>query len=76
MSTLAAMPTQMRMGSVAPDARVRVPWQRSVAPVPAGLGLNGPGSSYACITGDADQAFEITTTTKAHGARRSQESST
>ena len=76
MSTLAVMPMQMRMESVAPDARVRVPWQHSGAPVSAGLGLLGLGSSYVCITDDANQTFEIKTTTKAHGTRRSQESST
>jgi hypothetical protein len=77
MSTLAAMPMQMRMGSVAPDARVRATWQRAAAPVSAGLGLSGLGSSYVRITGDANPAFEIkTTATEAHGVRRSQESST
>ena len=75
MSSTAVMPMPMRLtGSVAPYARVRVPWQSALAPVSAGFGL-GFGSS-TCVTSGTDhnQATEINT--KAHGARRLPETST
>lgn len=72
MRCTALMPMPMHTtGTVAPYARVRVPWQASAASVSAfGLGL---GASSG-VTGDANQTTEINT--KAHGVRRSQESST
>ena len=72
MRCTAAMPMPMRTaGTVAPYARVRVPWQASAASVSAlGLGLG----SFVDVTGDENQTTEINT--KAHGARRLQESST
>jgi hypothetical protein len=76
MSTSIALPMPMRLtGSVAPDARVRVPWLRAQAPVSAGLGL-GFGSSFTCITNAVhlDHATEINT--KAYGVRRLPETST
>jgi hypothetical protein len=78
MNSTAVMPMPMPItGSVAPApyARVRVPWQSSVAPVSAGFGL-GLGSSFACVTttDHLNQATEINT--KAHGARRLPETST
>lgn len=75
MASTAVMPMPMRStGAVAPYARVRVPWQRSLAPVSAGFGGLGSFGHLACVTNGTDQ----TTTgidTKAH-ARRSQETST
>ena len=72
MLNTAAMPMPMRSaGAVAPYARVRVPWQASAASVSA-LGLGR--CSFVGVTGDANQITEHTT--KANGARRSQESST
>ena len=69
------MPMPMRLtGSVAPDARVRVPWQCAVAPVSAGFGLGFGSPSYVTSGTDHNQATEITT--KAHGARRLPETST
>ena len=59
MSSTVIMPMPMRLtGSVAPTARVRVPWQ--TAPMSAGLGL-GLGSSFVCITklGNQDHVTEI-----------------
>jgi hypothetical protein len=76
MSSSAVMPMPMRLtGSVAPDARVRVPWQSALAPVSAGFGL-GLGSSFVCVTtaNHQDHATEINT--KAYGARRLPETST
>lgn len=76
MNSTAVMPMPMQLtGSVAPSARVRVPWQSAVAPVSAGFG-DGLGSSFVYVTSatDLDQATEINT--KAHGARRLQETST
>ena len=77
MVSTAAMPMPMRLtGFVAPDARVRVPWQSAMAPVSAGCGL-GLGSSfsyYVTTTDHQDNATEINT--KAHGARRLPETST
>jgi hypothetical protein len=85
MSSIARMPMPMRlMDAVAPDARVRVPWQGSYAKASAGFG-GGFGSPFvlapqmgaeACVTPAANlQSTEITDT-KAHGARRPQETST
>ncbi len=77
MSSTAFMPMPKRLtGFVAPSVRAAYPWQRAaVAPVSAGFGL-GLGSSFVCVTTgtDLDQATEINT--KAHGARRLQETST
>ena len=76
MNSTAVMPMPMPLtGSVAPYARVRVPWQSALAPVSAGFGL-GLGSSFACVTttDHLNQATEINT--KAHGARRLPETST
>jgi hypothetical protein len=76
MNSTAAMPMPMRLtGSVAPYARVRVPWQSALAAVSAGFGV-GFGSPFVCVTTgtDLNQATEIDT--KAHGARRLQETST
>ena len=82
MNSTAVMPMPMPiMGSVAPASpsadvqRAAYPWQSSVAPVSAGFGL-GLGSSFACVTttDHLNQATEINT--KAHGARRPQETST
>jgi hypothetical protein len=76
MNSTAAMPMPMRlMGTVAPAALVAYPWHRASSPVSAGFGL-GFGSSFVCVTTgtDLDQATEINT--KAHGARRLQETST
>jgi len=72
MVSTARMPMPMcTAGTVAPYARVRVPWQASAASVSTfGLGLG----SFVGVTGDRNQTTEINT--KAHGARRSQESST
>ena len=76
MNSTAVMPMPMRLiEPVTPEARVRVPWQGSYAPVSAGVGL-GFGSPFVCVTTGThlDQATDINT--KAHGARRSQETST
>ena len=76
MSSTAVMPMPMRLtGSVAPDARVRVPWQLAVAPVSAGLGL-GLGSSFVCVTKRDHQDHANPINTKAYGARWLPETST
>ena len=75
MTNIEIMPMPMRLtGSVAPYARVRVPWQSALAPVSAGFGL-GFGSP-SCITSDTDQNHVTEINTKAHGARRLPETST
>ena len=74
MSSTAVMPMPMRLtGSVAPAARVRVPWQSALAPVSVGFGL---GSSFLCVTTNEHKTQATYINTKAHGARRLQESST
>ena len=74
MSSTAVMPMPMRLtGTVAPDARVRVPWLRAQAPVSAGLGL---GSSFVCVTKTDHQDHATEINTKAYGARRLPETST
>jgi hypothetical protein len=76
MSSTAVMPMPMRLtGTVAPEARVRVPWLRAQAPVSAGLGL-GLGSSFVCITKTDHQDHATEINTKAYGARRLPETST
>ncbi|HVM54852.1 MAG TPA: hypothetical protein VM262_16825 [Acidimicrobiales bacterium] len=73
MSSTVVMPMPMRsMGAVAPYARVRGSWQRSLAPVSFGFGL-GLGSPAVCVTTENDQNTGIDT--KAH-VRRPQETST
>jgi hypothetical protein len=75
MSNLTVMPMPLRlMGAVAPEARVRIPWQGSYAPASAGVGLE-LGSRFVCITSGTDLQ-DTTDNTKAHGARRPQETST
>jgi hypothetical protein len=77
MSSTLVMPMPMRTeGTVAPYARVRVSsWQRSLAPVSAGLTL-GLGSSFVCVTKTDHQGNATEINTKAHGARRLPETST
>jgi hypothetical protein len=78
MNSTAAMQMPMRStGSVAPlvlDARGMYSWQRPLAPVSAGF--SGGFGGFVCVTKDANQDTTEITDTKAHGARRSQESST
>jgi hypothetical protein len=65
-------------GLVAPDALASrdYPWLRAMASVSTGLGL-GSGSSFVCITGDANQKNQTTEiNTKAHADLRPQETST
>ena len=72
MRRMELMPMPMRTaGTVAPYARVRVPWQASAASV-ADLGV---GFGSPCVTGSGNQTTNGIDT-KAHGARRPQESST
>jgi hypothetical protein len=77
MNSTATMQMPMRStGSVAPlalDARGMYSWQRPLAPVSAGF---VGGSGFVCVTKDRNQTIELTGATKAHGARRPQESST
>lgn len=76
MSTIEIMPMPMRlMDTVAPDARVRVPWQGSYAPASAGFGVE-LGSRFVCVTNPTDLQTTTANDTKAHGARRPQETST
>ena len=76
MNSTATMQMPMRStGSVAPlalDARGMYSWQRPFAPVSAGF---SGGLGFVCVTKNDNQTTEITDT-KAHGARRPQESST
>lgn len=70
------MPMQST-GSAASPAASRLgmyTWQRPLAPVSAGF--SGGFGGFVCVTNDRNQTTEITDDTKAHGARRSQESST
>jgi hypothetical protein len=79
MNSTAVMPMPMRLtGSVAPDALGSrdYSWLRATAPVSTGLGL-GLGSSFVCITGDANQKNQdAEINTKAHADLRPQETST
>jgi hypothetical protein len=77
MNSTAAMQMPMpSTGSVAfpvSDARGMYSWQRPLAAVSAGL--EGGFGGFVCVTKDRNQTIELTNT-KAHGVRRSQESST
>ena len=79
MNSTAVMPMPMRLtGSVAPAALDMrdYSWLRATAPVSTGFGL-GLGSSFVCITGDANQKNQTTEiNTKAHADLRPQETST
>jgi hypothetical protein len=76
MSSTEIMPMPMRLtGSVAPDARVRVPWLGAQAPVSAGLGL-GLGSSFVCVTKTDHQDHATEINAKAYGTCRLPETST
>jgi hypothetical protein len=76
MNSTVIMPMPKRlMDAVAPAAGVRVPWQGSYAPASVGFGVEL--GSFVCVTSGTD--LQNTTSgidTKAHRARRPQETST